>query len=227
MLTTLCTQGGTMNPIRGVVQLLVLAIVPTWAGHASAHFISFVEPPNDTGSKQVSVLTDLFAGTGFSGSVDNTVPERALVVAGIPGRLGSLDGGEFVELPKQLFQISLLEPGSHEVSDNLILTISQSNVVPQLMDLVALFESDVEGRPPLPQLPTTITETGDLQLVVSVGPLVLRVPTATGGFSFQEFTLDVNVLSDAPRVPQPDTLTLLGSGLAGLAGAAWRLRRQK
>jgi hypothetical protein len=216
-----------MNPIRWVGQLLVIAIVLAWAGHATAYFISFVEPPNDTGSSQVSVLTDLFAGTGFSGSVDNTVPERALVVAGIPGRLGSLDGGEFVELPKQLFQISLLEPGSQEVSDNLILTISQSNVVPQLMDLVALFESDVDGRPPLPQLPTTIAETGDLQLVLSVGPLVLRVPTATGGFSFEEFSLIVNVQSDAPRVPQPDTITLFCSGLAGLAGIAWRLHRRK
>ena len=114
-------------------------------------------------------------------------------------------------IPPETFLVALTEPGTGEDSDVLDLQHAAGTAAYSF-----LFISDSEGGPGLglgPSVPR-IPETGELQDVTQFLPAELR-----------DFGFSVSVQSDVEPVPEPASIVLLGSGIAGV-GTLLRRRRQ-
>ena len=99
------------------------------------------------------------------------------------------------------------------LSDRLLVTITQGSAF-----IDVKFASDPASIPTPSGSPvTSLVESGGFQTLITTA---FTFPGAVN-YSFQVRS-DVGDRSD---VPEPATLVLLGSGIAGLAGIAWRRRR--
>ena len=179
---------------RLLLPLAVMALTLAWVSSASAISISFIEPISPTAN--ITVTTDLVGATIL------TSPELASVSISVPALVGL-----------SLSAAIALREGSvtGPISDLLTVSLTSSGV------LTASFQSDAEaGLPGTPLV--NLVETGLPQVALSVelGTLAsLNITTqsdlAEGGDNL------------AP-VPEPSTLLLFGSSLAGF-GVLWRRYR--
>jgi hypothetical protein len=187
-----------MRP-RLLLPLALMTLTLAWVGSASAISISFLEPISPT--VNIGVSTDL----GALASVF-TSPELATVSV----------GNVTVGPSTVLLSIGLTEPGTTNVSD--LVTV---RAFTQLPGFQVSFQSDSETPLTLPPgiVTTLLAETGLPQIAFSseltlplVGNVALLITTQSD--------LD----NGGAPVPEPSTLLLFGSSLAGF-GAVWRRYR--
>jgi hypothetical protein len=173
-----------------------MALALAWVSSASAISISFIEPISPTDN--ITVTTDLGVGATIL-----TSPELASVSISIPALVGL-----------SLSAAIALREGSvtGPISDLLTVSLTSAGV------LTASFQSDAEAG--LPGTPlANLVETGLPQVALSVGLGPLASLTITTQSDLAEGG-DNNL---AP-VPEPSTLLLFGSSLAGF-GVLWRRYR--
>jgi len=191
--------------VRVLLPLILVAVTLAWVGSASALSISFIEPISPTGNVDVSVLNLTAVGTIA------TAPESASVTVGTVTASSSVLAAVGLTQPGSMH----MEGGGAGISDLIILrTFSSVTGLP--VGFQVSFQSDTETGIPNPgNLTKTIVETGLPQTVLS-GAFVLPVVGSVD--------LTVTAQSDLDPVPEPSTLLLFGSGLAGVA-TLWRRYR--
>ena len=197
--------GGAQMKVRVLLPLILVAVTLAWVGSASALSISFIEPISPTGNVDVSVLNLTAVGTIA------TAPESASVTVGTVTASSSVLAAVGLTQPGSMH----MEGGGAGISDLIILrTFSSVTGLP--VGFQVSFQSDTETGIPNPRnLTKTIVETGLPQTVLS-GAFVLPVVGSVD--------LTVTAQSDLDPVPEPSTLLLFGSGLAGVA-TLWRRYR--
>ena len=150
----------------------------------------------------VSETANISATTDLVNATVTTSPELASISAVIPG----LPGVSFAPLAFALREGAITGP----ISD--LVTISMTNG-----SLTASFQSDAEtglsvsGTPVLNAIETTVPQLFTLIVASEVGSATFAI------------TLQSDL--DLAPVPEPSTLLLFGSGMAGL-GAVWRRSRR-
>ena len=194
--------------VRVCLSFILVAVTLAWVGSASALSISFLEPISPTGNIDVSVMNLSASFAVF------TSPESANVTVGTLTTSSTL-----------LARVALTQPGSMHregggmgVSDLLELRTFSSSGAP--VGFQVSFQSDGEMGITNPgNLTTVLVENGLEQLLMS-GTFSLPVVGSVG--------LTVTGRSDLDPVPEPVTLLLFGTTMAGLGlGVRWRQRRQE
>lgn len=188
---------------RWVIPPLLVGLILGWQGSAQALSISFLEPTSGSGNIVVNVL-DLTAS-----AVTTTSPEAASVA------FGTVTGASTL-----LARVALTQPGSMHMEGGGMGVSDLLELRTFTAGFLVSFQSDGETGIPNPGgLTATLVETGLPQTLLSgaftlpvVGPVDL---TVTGQ-------------SDLDPVPEPATMLLFGTALAGAGLAArWRRRRRE
>lgn len=189
-----------MNPqLLIVAALSIVALVgPIYIAPASAASISFIEL-SEEGSTILLQTSGLGSFTASVGSESATVTVGTATATSVP-----------------LLSIGLTEQGSGGISDLISARAFVSGTTLTGAYQVS-FESDTEGALTAPPgvVTTLIPETGLPQMVFS------------GSLPLVGVDLTITALSDLDPVPEPMTLLLFGTTIAGLGLARWRRGRQE
>ncbi len=119
----------------------------------------------------------------------------------------NINAGQFF-----IHQFDLVEPDGITFSDHVRAVADEST------HLISIFFcSDQDDNTCLTFTGPNVIETGELQ----------DVSAALGVDTFGITVMVQSDLSDLVRTPEPGTLLLFASGLAGVTGAAWRRNRRK
>lgn len=178
----------------------VSALLVVWCGPVSALSISFVERPPDF---EISASTDIPV------AVVTTGPGLATVNATVPGVLGGTGTS---------MAIGLLDPGTGLLID--LVTVSVSQGTADSIGIVVSYQS-TDSPPLLPPAGGLTASTLETGLVQNV--LALLLPRQENGPLDLDVTARGAVESGVPQsAPEPGTLLLFGSTIAGLGLAARR-----
>jgi len=182
--------------MKGRVFLPLILVAVTLAWVGSAGAFSISFIEPSSPTANIMVTTDISGST-----IITTGPESASLSGSVPS-LGTLAVSTIIDLHEG----SLTGP----VSDRLNVLLSPSGM------LQVFFGSDSE---------VPFTGVGNQHLVETGLPQLAFASTFGGGLPDPETSLFITVQSDLDPVPEPSTLLLFGSSLAGLGGFAWRRRR--
>ena len=199
-----CTEATKMRP-RLLLALTVVALTLAWVGSANAVSISLS-------------FTDLVPGANVVVGVD-AVPALPI---GVPVTVSTSPALATVTVGTQtttslVTSVGLLEPGTALLSD--LVTLRVYTEAGLAVGFQVAFQSDGEGALPGIGL---IDETGLPQIALQSSFSVLAVGSIDLTVNVQS-DLD-NGVGDLAPVPEPSTLLLFGSSLAGLS-AVWRRYR--
>jgi hypothetical protein len=191
-----------------------MALTLAWVGSASAISISLS-------------FTDLIPGAnivvggvpGVGGVPPLPPPFSAIPIAVFTSpELATVSVGNVTGVKTEIAAVALTEPGSSTISDLLTVSVFSS------LGAEVRFQSDTEtGLTPNGFFTTFLPETGLPQIA-----LHQEFSISIGGLVPLSLDLTVNTASDLDNglapVPEPSTLLLFGSSLAGF-GAMWRRYR--
>jgi hypothetical protein len=170
-------------------------------------------------------FTDLIPGANVVIGGVPAIPGVPFVVSAPDPELATVSVGNVTTGVSStvLASVALTEPGQPSVVSDLVSVLLFSNSAGLAVGGQVAFRSDIEGGSPLPPGTISLVETGLLQVALHQEFSIL-----IGGLVPFSLDLTVNTASDLDNglapVPEPSTLLLFGSSLAGI-GAVWRRYR--